>query len=202
MDDELVLLTSYFNLANGRRQDTADTFRVDPSLPSNTSPDGTAALYIVTEASTGGHMGPRARRMAADTIAWEYSRNGDEPPARRLKAALRAAHAEVAREFDGHVSVGVSVIAVERDDIFLAQVAPGQVYVVHEGNLHSISANVGGSSPYSRGLGSSEGPDISLFRDAVAPGDVIAVCSSWFHRAADPEELRECFAAGSADDIA
>src|SRR5947209_16627427 len=101
MDDDLVLLTSYFNLANGRRQDTADTFRVDPSLPSQTSPDGTAALYIVTEASAGGHMGPRARRLAADTVAWEYSQHGQDQPVQRLRAALRTAHQEVLREFDG-----------------------------------------------------------------------------------------------------
>ena len=202
MDDELVLLTSYFNLANGRRQDTADTFRVDPSLASGTSPDGTAALYVVSEASTGGNMGPRARRLAVDTIAWEYSSHGDEAPPRRLKAALQAAHEEVLREFDGHVSVGASVIAVEGDDIFLAQAAPAQVYVLHEGSLHSIAAGARGSSPYGHGLGSKSGPETSLFRDAIAPSDVIALCSSWYHRSADPEELRECFAAGSADDIA
>jgi hypothetical protein len=202
MDDDLVLLTSYFNLANGRRQDTADTFRVDPSLPSKTSPDGTAALYIVTEASTGGHMGPRARRLAADTIAWEYSTHGDDQPAPRLRAALRTAHQEVAREFDGHVSVGVSVIAVEHDQVYLAQVAPAQVYVLHEGSLHSVSAAVSGSSPYSHSLGAAAGPEISVFRDEVGPGDVLALCSSWFNRSADSDSLRGSFGAGTAEDIA
>src|SRR5437588_2124304 len=85
MDDELVLLTSYFNLAGGRRQDNADTFRVDPSLQSGTSPDGVAALYVVTESTTGGQMGPRARKLAADTVAWEYSSHADVPPASRLR---------------------------------------------------------------------------------------------------------------------
>lgn len=201
MDDTLVLLTSYFNLANGRRQDTADTFRVDASLPSRTSPDGTAALYILTESSTGGHMGPRVRRLVADTIAWEYSAHGDEPPAARLKAALRTAHEEALREFDGHVSVGSSVIAVEHTDVYLAQVAPAQVYVLHEGSLHSISATVGGATPFAHAVGATTGPQISVFRDEIAPGDVLALCSSWFHRTADPDELRECFGAGTADDI-
>lgn len=202
MDDELVLLTSYFNLANGRRQDTADTFRVDPSLPSSTSPDGTASLYIVTESSTSGHIGPRARRLAADTIAWEYSTHGDVAPASRLKGALRTAHEEVQREFDGHVSVGVSVIAVEHNDVYLAQVPPSQVYVLHEGNLHSIPAAMGGSSPFSNAVGSTAAPKILVFRDEIAAGDVLSLCSSWFNRTADPDELRECFGAGTADDIA
>jgi hypothetical protein len=202
MDEDLVLLTSYFNLANGRRQDTADTFRVDPSLPSSTSPDGTAALYLVTEASTGGSMGPRVRRLAADTIAWEYSTHSQDQPATRLKAALRAAHEQIRADLDGHVSVGASVIAVEHKDVFLAQVAPAQVYVMHEGSLHSISATVGGASPYANALGSTRGPEISLFRDKVEPGDMLSLCSSWFHQSADPEELRDCFGAGSADDVA
>lgn len=201
-DEELVLLTSYFNLAQSRRQDTADTFRVDPHVPSATSPDGTAALYIVTEASAAGHLGPRARRLVADSVAWEYSTRSDEPPAARLKAALRAAHEELRRELDGHVVVGVSVIAVEGDDIYLAQVAPGQVYVLHDGSLHSMPASASGTAPFARGLGSSDGPQIAVFRDEVAAGDVLTLCSSWFHRTADADELRACFGAGTADDIA
>jgi hypothetical protein len=202
MDEELVLLTSYFNLANGRRQDTADTLRVDPSLQSRTSPDGTAALYVVTESSTGGHMGPRARRLAADTVAWEYSTHGEEPPASRLRVALRTAHEEVLREFDGHVSVGLSVIAVEYDDVYLGQAAPAQVYVLHDGSLHSISAAADGTAPFAHALGATGGPEISVFRDKIGRDDVLALCTSWFHRAADPDSLRECFGAGTADDIA
>jgi hypothetical protein len=119
-----------------------------------------------------------------------------------LRSALRTAHEEIAREFDGHVSVGISVIAVERDDVYLAQVAPAQVYVLHDGSLHSIAAATEGTAPFGRALGASASPQISLFRDQVAAGDVVALCTSWFHRVADPEELRECFGAGSADDIA
>lgn len=202
MDDELVLLTSYFNLADARRQDSADTFRVDPSVSSGTSPDGTAALYIITEASAGGSMGPRARRVAADTVAWEYATHNDEPPASRLKAALRAAHESVEHEFDGHVTVGLSVIAVEADTVYLGQVAPAQVYVLHDGNLASIAADIEGNVPFGRALGSRAGPRITVFRDQVGPDDVLALCSSWFRRGADTEDLRECFSAGSADDIA
>lgn len=201
MDDELVLVTSYFNLVEGRRQDTADTFRVESDLASSTSPDGHAALYIVTEASTGGHIGPRARRIAADTVAWEYSSAGTEPPVSRLKRAMRAAHEAVHEEFDGHVTVGMSVIAVEADVVYLGQVAPAQVYVLHEGGLHSIPATTQGSSPFARSLGGSVVPRISVFRDQVGPGDVLALCSSWFQRTLDPEDLRGAFSSGAVEDI-
>jgi hypothetical protein len=201
-NDQLVLLTSYFNLAGGRRQDTADTFRVESSIPSSSSPDGVAALYVVTEASAGGHMGPRARRLAADTIAWEYQQNADVPPPQRLKGAFRAAHEQISQESDGHVAVGASVIAVEADSIYLAQTSPGQVYVLHDGQLHSIASKSETGSAFSRALGSQAGPRTSLFRDEIAVGDVLALCSSWFSRAADPDDVRDCFAAGTADDIA
>jgi hypothetical protein len=201
-NDELVLLTSYFNLAGGRRQDTADTFRVESSVPSTTSPDGVAALYIVTEASAGGHMGPRARRMAADAVAWEYSQYPDVPPPQRLKSALRHAHEQIAEEGDGHVAVGAGVIAVEGGSIFLAQASPAQVYVLHEGRLHSLPAIEEGGSTFSRALGSAEGPRISLFRDEITTGDVLALCSSWYARTADSDQVRLCFEAGEAEDIA
>jgi len=202
MDDELVLLTSFFNLAGGRRQNTANTFRVESNVPSETSPDGGAALYIVTESSTSGQMGPRARRTVADSIAWEYQAHQDVPPPARLKAALRTAHEAVAHDFDGHITVGASVIAVEQDNIYLAQVAPGQVYVLHEGSLNSINASVDGTAPFERALGSARGPKILLFRDEIAAGDVLTLCSSWFERTPDRDELRDCFDAGTADDIA
>jgi hypothetical protein len=201
MDEELVLLTSYFNLVDGRRQDTADTFRVDPNVPSSTAPDGTAALYVITEASAAGQMGPRARRLAADTVAWEYASHNDDPPAARIKSALRAADEAVRQQFDGHVAVGLSVIAVEGDSVYLGQVAPAQVYVLHDGSLHSIAATGDGSVPFARAIGSNEGPQISVFRDQVGPGDVVALCSSWFHRALDAADLRDCFSAATADDI-
>lgn len=202
LEDELVLVTSYFNLVDGRRQDAADSFRVDPNLPSRSSPDGTAALYVVTEASTGGHMGPRARRIAADTVAWEYSSRGDDPPVARLRAALRAAHQELLREFEGHVTVGMTVLVVEKNTVYLGQVSPGQVYVLHTGNLSSLTANAGGSSPYSRALGTTGNPSIQVFRDTIETDDILCLCSSWFQRAADQGEIREAFGAGTADDIA
>lgn len=201
MDDELVLVTSYFNLAEGRRQDTADTFRVDPNVPSSTAPDGSAALYVITEASAAGQMGPRARRLAADTVAWEYASHTDDAPPARIKSALRAADEAVRQQFDGHVAVGLSVIAVEGDSVYLGQVAPAQVYVLHDGSLHSIAATGDGSVPFARAIGSNEGPQISVFRDQIGPGDVIALSSSWFHRALDAADLRDCFSAATADDI-
>lgn len=201
VDEELVLLTSYFNLANGRRQDSADTFRVDPNLASSTSLTGSAALYIVTEASGGSHMGPRARRMTADIISREYASNGSDSPAKRLKNAILAAHREIFEEFEGHVAVGASVIAVEHNAVYLAQVAPAQVYVLHDGNLHSNSPEPGGLSPFARSIGSSRTPTVTLARDEIADGDVLALCSSWFDREADQEAIRECFEFGSAEDI-
>jgi hypothetical protein len=199
--EELVLLTSYFNLAGGRRQDTADTFKVESSVPSGTSPDGVAALYVVTEASTGGNIGPRARRLAAETIAWEYQEAASAAPAQRLRGALRAAHTAVADEGDGHVAIGAGVIAVEGDSIFLAQVSPAQVYVLHEGQLHSITATEERAT-FSRALGATAGPEISLFRDQISTGDVLALVSSWYARGADQDDVRECFSAGTAEDIA
>jgi hypothetical protein len=199
--EELVLLTSYFNLAGGRRQDTADTFKVESSVPSGTSPDGVAALYVVTEASAGGHMGPRARRLVAETIGWECEQAADAAPPQRLRGALRAAHVAVADEGDGHVAVGAGVIVVEAGSIFLAQASPAQVYVLHEGQLHSITT-VEEPSPFARALGALEGPHISLFRDEISTGDVLALVSSWYARGADPEDVRECFSAGTAEDIA
>ncbi|HZU14835.1 MAG TPA: hypothetical protein VFB58_18515 [Chloroflexota bacterium] len=198
MDDELVLLTSYFNLVDGRRQDNADTFRVDTDLPSESSPDGTEALYIVTEASVAGPSGQRARKLATDTIAFAFRMSSEGTVVARIKAALQAAHDEVRREFDEHVVVGATVMAVEHDSVYLAQVPPSQVYVLHEGGLHSLGT---GTPTFGRALGGSGPPKISVYRDEIAQGDVLALCSTWFDQI-DHEDLRATFSRGTADDIA
>ncbi|HZS93361.1 MAG TPA: hypothetical protein VFA78_01060 [Chloroflexota bacterium] len=200
MDDELILLTSYFNLADGRLQNSADTFRVDSEIPSATAPEGQAALYIVTE-STAGSMGRRARQLAADTVAWTYASQGDQPPAARLRSALRAAHDAIRQEFDGHVAVGMSIMVVEGETVYLGQVAPGQVYVLHDESLSGITAAATGSSPLAEGLGSAAGPNIHVYKDTVQVGDILALTSSWFHQSADSGDLRDCFAAGGPEDI-
>ncbi len=201
MDDELVLLTSYFNLAGGRIQDDATTFRVEMSLPSATSPDGVAALFVVTESTTGGHMGPRARRLAVDAIVDGYAAHGEIPPATRLKAALKASHEVIHEEFEGHVSVGAGVIAVESDTIYLAQAGPSQVFVVHEGGLNAIDPAVDPRQPFARALGSSTGPKISVFRDQLVTGDIFALTSSVLTSGPNQQDVHDCFGAGTSDEI-
>ncbi|MGH2448495.1 MAG: hypothetical protein ACRDFS_07830 [Chloroflexota bacterium] len=196
MDDELVLLTSYFNLVEGRRQDAADSFRVEPDVPSNTSPDNHAALYVITEASSS-QTGQRARRLTADTVAWEFSSHADEAPAARLKQALRAARDAVQAEFEGHVSVGASAIAVEGSSIFLGQISPAQVYVLHDERLHSIEAE----APSSRRSRPKPPAKISVYADQIEPGDVVALTSSWFSSGVTSAELRDAFGAGGAEEI-
>jgi hypothetical protein len=201
MDDELVLLTSYLNLANGKRQDHAETFRAETDLPSSTSPDGSAALYVVTETSAAGTLGVRVRRLVANTVAAAYTEPSEEAPHVRIRSALRKAHALVREEYEGHVTVGASVIAVEGDTVFLGQVAPAQVYVLHDGQLHSIPAAADEDSPYARALGSGSMPRVSISRDQIGANDVVALCSSWFHDALEPEHVRDCFSAGTGEEI-
>lgn len=200
MNDRLVLSSSYFNMSGGRRQDSADTFRVLASLQTHAGDE--AALYAVSEASAPGPMGARARRLVIDVIQGEYASRFDLAPGLRLRAAVESAHAELLNEFQGHVRVGLTALVADGPSLYLLQVPPAQSYVVHDGDLHSVSADPAkGSVPFAHSLGGPTDPSIALFRDTMEPSDVIVLCSSWFATELEPEELRSSFALEEPDVI-
>ncbi|HEV3310796.1 MAG TPA: hypothetical protein VG815_09780, partial [Chloroflexota bacterium] len=201
MNDRLVLSSGYFNLAGGRRQDSADSFRVNASL--KTHAGDVVGFYAVTEASTPGPLGERARRLAVDAIQGDYASRFDLQPGARLKAAVQSAHHTLVTEFGGQVSVGLTVLVGHGPSLYLLQVPPSQAYVVHDGSLHSVSAGGAGDGAegFANALGSSAGPRVSRFRDTIEPLDTIVLCSSWFARELEPEELRVAFAPGDAESV-
>ena len=199
MNDRLVLSSAYFNITGGRRQDSADTFRVLASLHTHSGEE--AALYAVSEASAPGPMGARARRLVIDVIQGEYTSRFDQPPAARLKASIEAAHRELQNEFKGHVRVGLTALVAEGSSLYLLQVPPAQAYVLHDGNLHSVNTGPPGSVPFAHSLGCSGEPEISLFRDRVEESDIIVLCSSWFAQELDGDDLRSSFTAEIPDQI-
>ena len=193
MNDRLTLSSSYFNLIGGRRQDSADTFRVLASLQTHTGEQ--AALYAVSEASTPGPMGARARRLVIDVIQGEYASRFDLAPGPRLKTAVEAAHEELRNEFQGHVRVGLTALIAEGPSLYLVQVPPAQAYVLHNGNLHAVTAEPPNDSlPFANALGCPGIPITSLFRDTMEESDVILLCSSWFAQNLQAQDLRSAFA--------
>ena len=200
MNGRLSLSSEQFNISGGKRQDSADTFLVLPSLETHSGE--TAALYVVTEASTPGPMGTRARRLVIDAIQEAYTSRFDLSPGPRLRAAIAAAHAELADEFKGHVRVGLSVLASDGTSVYLLQVPPAQAYVIHEGNLHSVGTTGSSKdSAFADSLGTPNKPILSLFRDTMDRSDIVVLCSTWFARELNAEEVRASFATADLDSV-
>ena len=188
MTERLVLASDFFNIADKRRQDSADTFRVSPELRSHAG--DVAAFYAVTEASTPGPMGSRARRLVVEVMQSEYASRFDLSPGARLKNAARAAHTELLKEFSGHVRVGISVLVADEHALYLLQVPPAQAYVLQQGSLHSVTAaQPKKSTAFSFSIGSTDEPYTSLFRDTIEPGDAIVLCGSWVANELEPEDF-------------
>jgi hypothetical protein len=201
MNDRLVLSHDSFNIAGGRRQDSADTLRVVPSLQTHTGE--VAALFAVSEASTPGPMGARARRLVLDVIQGEYASRFDLAPGARLKSTIQAAQQELLNEFKGHVRIGVTILLAEGSALYLLQVPPAQAYVLHDASLHSVSAaQPHDGAPFAFSLGSANDPYVSLFKDTMEPSDIVVLCSSWFAVEMEPSELRAAFALDGPSEIA
>jgi hypothetical protein len=202
MRDDLILSSAYFNISAGKREDAADTLRVLSTLHTHDGEE--AALYAVTEASTPGPMGTRARRLVVDVIQDEFSSRFDLAPGARLKAAVDVAHERLFDEFNGHVRVGLTVLIAEGPSLFVVQAPPAQALVLHQGDLHSVRSGARDGSDeemFSQSLGSPVDPSTSLFRDTMEDGDVFLLCSSWFSQTLSNSDLKASFAFGDAEPI-
>src|SRR5579884_8899 len=198
--ERLLLSSAYFNITGGRRQDSADTFRVLASMQTHSGQE--AALYAVSEASAPGPMGSRARRMVIDVIQGAYASQFELGPAARLRGAVLAAHEQLRVEFERHVKVGLTALVAEGTSLYLLQVPPAQAFVLHDASLHSVSAaSRMPDKPFAQAMGGDEEPAISLFRDTMEPDDVVLLCSSWFAGRLPAEELRSVFSDDGPDAI-
>jgi serine/threonine protein phosphatase PrpC len=184
--------TSQFGLIDHNRQAFSDLVTlVEPKTPfAQEARKGN--LYILVEDEHGLNRGQDVCTMVTRILRKAFYNDESLSVTSSLRAAIRAANKAVYQHnlnavVDRRAYIGMTCAVVKGHDLFLAQVAPAQAYVLTEGKLRAMpihpSWNPGHTSPThflksGVALGSSLFVEPELYRCLLRSHDTFLLCSS------------------------
>ncbi|MDW8212972.1 MAG: hypothetical protein RMJ55_05425 [Roseiflexaceae bacterium] len=204
-----VTRSSPFGLVSGIPQQKSDlTLVVTPANPF--APEARKGqLHIVVEADQDVSRGRDACSLVLRTIRRVFYEDPSFSVTSSLRKAILAANRALYQQnFNAppqkRAVVGLTCAVIKDRDLFIAQVAPAQAYVMAEGRLRALPANAewGGTNvPFrSRALGASLTIEPDLYRAVLRPGDGILICTSNLSGLLSREEVTRLLRAVEPDD--
>jgi serine/threonine protein phosphatase PrpC/type II secretory pathway pseudopilin PulG len=196
--------SAQFGLIGGICRASSDCILVQE--PSPLSPDARwkGNLYLLAEpASEGGRNAPLVRQVLTEIAQAYYACTSPSITTCLGRAINQAGRSLFQRnmQVSGHekVTVGVTCAVVRGDELFLAQVLPGQAYVAHQGRLQAFPRSPSWDpeaatlplTTHLAALGWGEEASPEFFHFPLTPGDVFCLCSSQIGRLLGREEAEQ-----------
>jgi len=182
----LRVVASQFQVISGVRRASSDC------VSSVTAGPGVAhkgSLYILSEPRANLALGLEACQLVQQVLAHEYYAESSPSATTSLTRALARANLALLQhnrqaESRQRASVGLSCAVVRGDEVYIAQLPPAQVFLIHQGSVRAFptprnwpGANDNPFPPAS--LGSTTGePDPDLIRSPLESGDALILCSA------------------------
>ncbi|MFQ3683683.1 hypothetical protein [Roseiflexus sp.] len=204
-----VTRSSPFGLVSGIPQPKSDlTLVVTPASPF--APEARKGqMHIVVEADQDVSRGRDACLLVIRTIRRVFYEDPSFSVTSALRKAILAANRALYQQnFNAppqkRAVVGLTCAVIKDRDLFIAQVAPAQAYVMAEGRLRALPANAawGGTAiPFrSRALGASLTIEPDLYRAVLRPGDGVLICTSNLSDALSRDEVTRLLREAEPDD--
>ncbi|MCL6543413.1 MAG: hypothetical protein K6T87_22940, partial [Roseiflexus sp.] len=204
-----VTRSSPFGLVSGIPQHKSDlTLVVTPANPF--APEARKGqLHIVVEADQDVSRGRDACLLVMRTIRRVFYEDPSFSVTSSLRKAILAANRVLYQQnFNAppqkRAVVGLTCAVMKDRDLFIAQVAPAQAYVMAEGRLRALPANAewgGATLPFrSRALGASLTIEPDLYRAVLRPGDGVLICTSNLSDLLSRDEVTRLLRAAEPDD--
>lgn len=201
---------SSFGLVSGIPQSGSDlTLTAAPSNPF--APEARKGqLHIVVEADQDVSRGRDACLLVMRTIRRVFYDDSSFSVTSSLRKAILAANRVLYQQnFNApppkRVVVGLTCAVIRDRDLFIAQVAPAQAYVMAEGRLRALPANAawGGTATLfrSRALGASLTVEPDLYRAVLRPGDGVIICTSNLSDLFSREEVTRLLRSSEPEDV-
>lgn len=194
--------SSQFGLVSGNRQSSGDMALV-------VEPGGLFApevrkgqLYMVAEVDQDLARGHESCQMVIRTIRKQFYEDSSYSVTSALRKAISAANKALYQHNFGIMAqkrafVGITCAVLKGNDLFIAQIAPTQAYVLADGKLRALPTNLswnsstGSATAFSKpaALGSSLSIEPEFYRAVLRPGDALLLCSSNLSRLLGREDV-------------
>jgi serine/threonine protein phosphatase PrpC len=193
-----------FGLIGGICRATSDSILVVEPGPASFAARRKGNLYLLAEPGLEGVRSALVLRQVLSEISQAYYDCPSPSITTCLNRAIQQANRSLVQrnlEVSAHekVTVGVTCAVVRGQEVFLAQVLPGQAYLVHQGRLSAFPLHPSWSPENAAlpaatrllALGWEEEVRPEFFHSALSPGDVLCLCSSNIGRFLGREEAEQ-----------
>lgn len=200
----LKISSGQFGLIGGICRATSDCILAREPSPASPAARWKGSLYLLAEPVPEGGRGYQAARQVIAEIAQVYYAATSPSITTCLARAIREANLNLFRHnmaVSGHekITVGVTAAVVRRDELFLAQVLPGQAYVVHQGRVQPFPSSPSWDPEAATlptvarllAMGWSEDVQIEFFHSALQSGDSFCLCTSNIGRTLGKEDAEQ-----------
>ncbi len=204
--------TSQFGLVSGIRQAVSDLITIaEPETPLSLEARK-GRLYIVTEAEHDLTKGREACQLVARVARKTFYDDNSFSITSGLRAAIRAANKALYQHNvtippDRRTYVGLTCAAVRGHDLFVAQVAPAQAYVLTENTIRAFPTHPTwnpahlNATPFfaPKAVGSSLFVEPELYRCILRSEDALAICCSNLAALLKREDIEHILRSQSAE---
>ncbi len=212
-------LCSHSGAVRPENEDFAGTYV--PALPEERGP-----LFVVADGMGGHAAGEVASRIAVETVLEVWTNGSTAPPKQALRAAARAANAEV---FTASLEYGrrgmgttLTALALSGREAFVAHVGDSRAYLVRDKQCSQLTSdhsrvaemlrtrlispeqakNHPARSMLTRSLGSEPAVQVDLARTDVLPGDTFVLCSDGLWDLVSRRDIAEVTTTPTANEAA
>ncbi len=183
--------TNQFGLVNSIRQPVSDLITVAEPRALFAPEARKGRLYMVVETDGDIAKGHQACQLVARTVRKAFYEDSSFSITSSLREAIRSANEALYKHnfnapMHRRAHVGLTCAVLKENDLFLAQVAPTQAYVLSEGKIRALPTHLSwnqahlSATPFTEhsALGCSLFIDPELYRCRLQPEDGLLLCSS------------------------
>lgn len=194
--------TSQFGLVSGIHQPLSDLILISEPTTLFAPEARKGHLYILAEADHDVAHGRDACQLVARTIRKQFYENGSYSITSALRKAITTANTVLYQQNFGMVAqkrvmVGLTCAVIKDSDLYVAQIAPSQAYILTERRLRALPTHLSwngvqaGVTPLIKAsaLGTSLSIEPEFYRAVLRPGDAVLLCSSNLSRILSRDEV-------------
>ncbi|MBN1483319.1 MAG: hypothetical protein JXA37_01230 [Chloroflexia bacterium] len=203
-----------FGLIGGICRADSDCIYIEEPAAFSSTSRWKGSLYILVDPAVEGGRSHQIAREITQQIKKSYYNCSSPSITTCLSRSIQKANEILFQrnlEVSGQekVTLGLTCAVVRGKELFLAQILPGQAYIIHQGQIQALPLNPSWDPEATTmpmmtrlsTLGWTEDVPIEFFHSALDTGDIFCLCSSNIGRSLGKEEAEQTLLYQQPDDV-